>query len=210
MISAFLSEFEKIYRVSGLQRPLARARTGVTLAVAAKILEKDPWNALCDLIIADPDSMGAHTDYRGIEAQMKEFFRHPRGTVGLDVGIIDDRGTMKMYPPYATPLPDTFSGYPKFFMRYVRDSDVLTMEEAVQKTSTIPAKTYRLKDRGTLVKGVHADIVLMDQDALDHTGHPELTVTYPKGIPYVLVNGEVVVDNGVHNGSRPGSILRRA
>jgi N-acyl-D-amino-acid deacylase len=49
----------------------------------------------------------------------------------------------------------------------------------------------------------------MDLDALDHTGHPELTVTYPKGIPYVLVNGEVVVDNGAHNGVRPGFILRR-
>ncbi len=183
--------------------------SGVTLAVAAKILEKDPWNALCNLIIADPNSMGAHADYRGIEEQMKEFFKHPRGTAGLDVGIIDNRDTMKGYPPYATPLPDTFSGYPKFFMRYVRDSDFLTMEEAVRKTSTIPAKTYRLKDRGTLVSGGHADIVLMDLDALDHTGHPELTVTYPKGIQYVLVNGEVVVDNGFHSGARPGFIIRR-
>jgi N-acyl-D-amino-acid deacylase len=157
----------------------------------------------------DIDAMGAHTDYRGIESQMKEFFKHPLGTAGLDVGIIDDKNVMKTYPPYATPLPDTFSGYPKFFMRYVRDSDFLTMEEAVQKTSTIPANTYKLTERGTLLPGGYADIVLMDLEKLDHTGHAELTTTYPKGIPYVLVNGEIVVDEGKHVGTRPGAILRR-
>lgn len=182
---------------------------GKTLAEAAKQHGKDPWNTLCDLIVLDPDSMGAHTDYRGIEPQMKEFFKHRLGTAGLDVGIMNDKNVMHRNPPYATPLPDTFSGYPKFYMRYVRDSDFLTIEEAVQKTSTIPAKTYKLKDRGTLLPGSYADIVLMDLEKLDHMGHPELTTTYPKGIPYVLVNGEVVVDNGVHTGARPGVILTR-
>ncbi|TFH16917.1 hypothetical protein E4H04_05870 [Candidatus Bathyarchaeota archaeon] len=182
---------------------------GKTLAEAAKTYGKDPWNTLCDLIILDPDSMGAHTDYRGIESQMKEFFRHRLGTVGLDVGIMDDKGVMNRIPPYATPLPDTFSGYPKFYMRYVRDSDFLSMEQAVQKTSTIPAKTFRVTDRGTLLPGAYADIVLMDLEKLDHTGPAELTTTYPKGIPYVLVNGKVVVDKGLHTGARPGSILTR-
>jgi N-acyl-D-aspartate/D-glutamate deacylase len=94
-------------------------------------------------------------------------------------------------------------------MRYVRDSDFLSMEQAVQKTSTIPAKTFRVTDRGTLLPGAYADIVLMDLEKLDHTGPAELTTTYPKGIPYVLVNGKVVVDNGLHTGARPGSILTR-
>ena len=182
---------------------------GKTLAEAAKIHGRDPWNTLCDLIVLDPDSMGAHTDYRGIESQMMEFFKHRLGSVGLDVGIMDDADVMELYPPYATPLPDTFSGYPKFYMRYVRDSDFLTIEEAVQKTSVIPAKTFRVKDRGTLLPGAYADIVLMDLEKLDHTGHPELTTTYPKGIPFVLVNGEVVVDHGVHTGARPGEVLTR-
>jgi N-acyl-D-aspartate/D-glutamate deacylase len=140
---------------------------------------------------------------------MKEFFNHKLFTVGLDVGIMNDKDTMNRNPPYATPLPDTFSGYPKFFIRYVRESGFLTMEQAVQKTSTIPAKTYKLKDRGTLLPGGYADIVLMNLEKLDHTGYPELTTTYPKGIPYVLVNGKVVVDDGVHTGARPGDVLTR-
>lgn len=181
---------------------------GKSLEEASKIHEKDPWNTLCDLIIEDPDSKGAHTDYRGIESQMKEFFQHPLGTVGLDVGITDDQ-VGRRHPPYAIPLPDTFSGYPKFFMRYVRDSDFLTLEQAVQKCATIPAKTYRLKDRGTLAQGAYADIVLMDMEKLGIVGHPELSVIYPTGIPYVIVNGELVVKENKHQGNRPGSILLR-
>lgn len=183
--------------------------SGKTLEEASKINGKDAWNTLCDLIVMDPDSMGSHTDYRGIESQMKEFYNHKLGVVGLDVGIMDDKDVMNKFPPYATPLPDTFSGYPKFFIRYVRDSGFLSIEEAVQKTSTIPAKTFRLTDRGTLLPGACADVVLMDLKNLDYTGYPELTTSYPKGIPYVIINGEVVVDSSVHTGARPGTILVR-
>ena len=140
---------------------------------------------------------------------MKEFFKHPLGAVGLDVGIINNKDVERRTPPYATPLPDTFTGYPKFFMRYVRDSDFLTIEDAVRKCATIPAKTFRLTDRGTLLPGVYADIVLMDLEKLGIPGHPELSVTYPTGIPHVIVNGELVVTNGKHTGGRPGQILTR-
>ena len=183
--------------------------SGKSLQKASEIHGKDPWNTLCDLIIEDPDSKGAHTDYRGIEAQMKEFFKHRLGAVGLDVGITNDKDVERKTPPYATPLPDTFTGYPKFFMRYVRDSDFLTIDEAVRKCSTIPAKTFRLADRGTLQPGAIADIVLMDLEKLGIMGHPELSVTYPTGIPYVAVNGELVVSEGKHTGKRPGQILTR-
>ena len=183
--------------------------SGVSLAEAADRMGKDPWNTLCDLIVADPDSMGAHTDYRGSEEQMLEFFKHPLGAVGLDVGVMDDRSVMNRTPPYGTPLPDTFSGYVNFFTRYVRDNPVFTLEQAVQKTSTIPAKTYRVKDRGTLQPEAYADIVLMDMDRLGFRMPMELNTAYPTGVPYVIVNGEVVVNRGIHTGKRPGVVLTR-
>ena len=182
---------------------------GKTLQEASENRGKDPWNTLCDLITEDPDSKASHTDYRGIEEQMKEFFRHPLGAVGLDVGVSDDKDTENRTPPYATPLPDQFTGYPKFFTRYVRDSDFLTIEEAVYKCATLPAKTYRLKDRGTLAPGAYADIALIDMENLGIVGHPELSVTYPTGVPYVWVNGKLVVEDGAHSGARPGEIILR-
>jgi N-acyl-D-amino-acid deacylase len=182
---------------------------GKSLAESAKQRNKDPWNTLCDLIAEDPDSRGAHTDYRGMEDQMTEFFRHPRGVVGLDVSVMDDRDVEQRTPPYATPLPDTFTGYPKFFIRYVRDRPIFTLEEAVQKCATIPARTFRLADRGVLKPGAYADIVLMDLERLSKVGHPELSATYPEGVPYVLVNGKLVVDKGRHTGARSGMVLTR-
>lgn len=182
---------------------------GRSLAEAAKQRARDPWNTLCDLIAEDPESRGAHTDYRGMEDQMIEFFKHPRGVVGLDVGVMDDQDVEHRTPPYATPLPDTFTGYPKFFIRYVRDRQLLTLEDAIQKCTAVPAATFKLKDRGTLKPGAYADIVLIDLDRLSIAGHPELSATYPTGIQYVLVNGELVVKDGVHTGARPGQVLTR-
>ncbi|MBN2335140.1 amidohydrolase family protein [Candidatus Bathyarchaeota archaeon] len=182
---------------------------GCSLKEASEKLGKDPWNTLCDLVVEDPDSRASHTDYRGPEEQMKEFFRHPLGAVGLDVGVSDDADTENKAPPYGTPLPDQFSGYTKFLTRYVRDSDFLTIEEAVYKCAALPAKTYRLKDRGVLAPGAHADIVLIDLDGMGIVGHPELSVTYPTGMPYVMVNGELVVKDGKITGARPGEIVLR-
>ncbi|MGD0805807.1 MAG: amidohydrolase family protein, partial [Candidatus Bathyarchaeia archaeon] len=181
---------------------------GKTLARVAKELEKDPWNTLCDLIVEDPDSRGAHTDYRGIEEQMKVLMRHPMCATGLDVSIVDERYEYNA-PPYGLPLPDVYCGYPKFLIRYVREDNFLTLEEAVYKCSTLPAKIYDLKDRGTLKVGAYADITLLDLPHLEIVGAPELSNRYPKGIQHVIINGKIVVDNGSHTGERPGKILKR-
>jgi N-acyl-D-amino-acid deacylase len=181
---------------------------GKTLSEVSGIVRKDPWNTLCDLIVEDPNSRGAHTDYRGIEEQMKVFLRHPMCATGLDVHLVDENYSYNS-PPYGIPLPDTYCGYPKFFIRYVRESDFLTLEEAVYKCSTLPAKIYGLKARGILKADFYADITIMNLDKLEIVGAPELSGSYPKGVPYVLVNGDIVVKEGCHTGERPGKVLKR-
>lgn len=181
---------------------------GKTLAQVAEKLDKDAWNMLCDLIVEDPDSKGTHSDYRGIEEQMKIFFKHPAGAVGLDKGVSDDKLEQKT-PPYKRPYPNNFAGYPNFLIRYVRDSNFITLEEAVQKCSTLPAKFCNIKDRGIISAGAYADIVLIDFPNLNIVGHPELSTDYPTGIPYVFVNGVEVVEEGKHTGARPGKVLKR-
>ena len=185
-----------------------REYAGKTLAQVAEKLEKDPWNTLCDLIVEDPDSRGAHTDYRGHEAQMKVMMRHPVGAICLDVMVSDDK-VERRTPPWGIPLPDTYSGYPKFLIRYVRDSDFLTLEEAVYRCSTLPARNINIRDRGIIKVGAYSDIVLMDFPNLNIAGNPELSSTYPTGIGYVFVNGTPVVEEGKHTGARPGKILKR-
>lgn len=139
---------------------------------------------------------------------MKIFFKHPAGAIDLDVSVMGDKWEQKS-PPWNIPLPDTYSGYPKFFIRYVRDGDFLTLEEAVQKCTVSPAKFCKIKDRGVIRAGAYADIVLMDLPNLSIVGHPKLSTDYPTGIPYVFVNGVTVVEGGKHTGARPGKILKR-
>jgi N-acyl-D-amino-acid deacylase len=179
-----------------------------TLAEVAEKLEIDPWNTLCDLIVEDPESRGSHKDYRGIEEQMIVFFRHPACSIGLDVSVCDDKWERRN-PPYSIPLPDTYSGYTKFLTRYVRDGGLLTMEEAVQKCATLPARFHRLKGRGVLKVGSYADIVLLDWQGLRIVGKPEESRSYPEGVSYVFVNGTPVVENSKHTGATPGQILVR-
>jgi len=179
-----------------------------TLAEVAERLERDPWDALCDLIVEDPDSRGAHTDYRGIEEQMKVFFEHRVGTVGLDVSVIDGKWQQRN-PPYSIPLPDTYSGYTKFLIRYVRDGNLLSLEEAVQKCATLPARFHKIEDRGVIRAGAYADIVLIDFPKLKIVGKPEESNEYPEGVRHVFVNGAAVVEEGRHTGARPGRALTR-
>ena len=181
---------------------------GILLSEAAEKLGKDAWNTLCDLIIEDPHSRGSHTDYRGVEEQMKAFFKHPLCSVGLDVSLVPEKWARKV-PPYGIPLPDSYSGYTKFITRYARDSNFLTLEEVAYKCATQPAKYHRLEDRGTITVGSYADITLIDMSNLKILGHPAESSLFPQGMPYVLVNGTVVVDNNSHTGARTGIILTR-
>ena len=98
---------------------------------------------------------------------------------------------------------------PKFLIRNVREGSLLTIEEAVYKCSTLPAKVYGLEGRGVIEPGAYADIALLDWDGLRIVGKPEESRSYPEGVRCVLVNGEVVVDGGVHTGARPGKILKK-
>jgi N-acyl-D-aspartate/D-glutamate deacylase len=128
--------------------------------------------------------------------------------VGLDVSVADDRWEMRS-SPYAIPLPDTYSGYPKFLIRYVKDGDFLSLEEAVRKCSTLSARFHGLTDRGVIRPGAHADITLIDMSRLKIVGNPEESRSYPEGIPHVIINGKVVVEDREHTGARPGIILKR-
>ena len=85
---------------------------------------------------------------------------------------------------------------------------VFTLEQAVQKTSTLVARHYNLKGRGVIKEGAFADIVLMDLPNLKVTGTPLEPRKQPMGIEYVFVNGVAVVQKAKHTGARSGRVLR--
>ncbi len=103
--------------------------------------------------------------------------------------------------------PRSYGTFPRVLGKYVREEGVLTLEEAVRKMSGLPAERFGLADRGVIREGAWADLVLFDANTvIDRAtfGDPH---QYPAGIPYVIVNGQVVIDGGEHTGALPGRVL---
>ncbi len=92
---------------------------------------------------------------------------------------------------------------------YVREEKVLPLEEAVHKMTWAAAGRIGLKDRGLLLEGWKADIACFDPETVIDRATYEQGNQAPEGIPYVVVNGQVVIDEGTHTGARPGHALRR-
>jgi N-acyl-D-amino-acid deacylase len=95
----------------------------------------------------------------------------------------------------------------RFIARYVRERNVLTLEEAIRKMTSWPATRMRLANRGVIREGQWADVVIFDFDRVQDRATYEQPMLPPEGIDYVLVNGQIVIDHGRHTKVRPGHVL---
>jgi N-acyl-D-amino-acid deacylase len=107
------------------------------------------------------------------------------------------------------PHPRTFGTFPRVLKRYVRDARLFSLEEAVRRATSLAADRLGLRERGRLLEGHYADLVLFDPAAIADTATYEDPFRYPTGIHSVYVNGKAVVRHGSITGARPGRILRR-
>ena len=103
-----------------------------------------------------------------------------------------------------------FSGtFPRVLGRYVREQRVLTLEDAIRKMTSLPARTFGVKRKGLLKEGFDADVVVFDPETIIDRATYEEPNQGPKGVHYVLVNGQIAVDKGKVAGATSGRILRR-
>jgi len=84
---------------------------------------------------------------------------------------------------------------------------VLSLEEAIRKMTSWPATRMRLASRGMIKEGNWADVVIFDYDKIQDLATYDKPLLSPVGIDHVLVNGQVVIENGKHTGARPGKVL---
>ena len=107
------------------------------------------------------------------------------------------------------PHPRVYGTFPRVLARYVREEKLLTLEDAIRKMTSLPAGKLRVEDRGIIREGLWADIVIFDPDTIKDKATYSDPHQYPEGIKYVIVNGQVVVENGKLTGAMPGKVLRR-
>lgn len=132
------------------------------------------------------------------EADLITNVRHPRMMVGSD-GIPELDGL---------PHPRLFGTFPRIFAEYVRAEQVIALEEAVRRMTSLAADRFGLAGRGRIEDGAHADLVVFDPAAIRDTATFHDPKREPEGIHWVLVNGRLVYDRGRHTGDRPGALLR--
>ncbi len=106
------------------------------------------------------------------------------------------------------PHPRSYGTYARAFAEYVRKRKVLTLEDAVRKATSLPARTFKLNDRGLVREGYAADLVLFDPNKVQDNATFEEPHQYSSGFDYVIVNGVPVIAEGKRTNERPGRILR--
>lgn len=134
------------------------------------------------------------------DEDVNRIMRNPFTMVASDGGIVEF-GT-------GVPHPRSYGTFTRSLGVYVREKQVLTLEDAIRKMTSLPAQTFRLKDRGTLKEGYFADIVIFDPARVRDMATFTKPHQYAQGISAVIVNGEVVMEGGKHTGARPGRVLR--
>ena len=185
---------------------------GKTIAEIAADREADQLETFFDIITEDHETL-MYPDTSGRKAREREshnlFYIHPLGSVGLDTWAIDSKYSSPN-PPYTRRGINSYSAFPLFLIKYVRDGNLFTLDEAVQRISRTAARVHNLQGRGILREGAYADIVLLDLKNLRITGTELEPRTYAQGIEYVFTNGIPAVKGGKLTGERPGKVLRRS
>jgi len=177
---------------------------GKTLAKVAEIRGlKDPYDALLDLILEEKGNVRGVTEPY-FQEDVDYTVGHPLCMPETDGRPIAPSGDPALPPMHHR----TYGAFAKMLGWYVRDRDIITLEEAIRKSTSFPAQRIGLKDRGLLREGMWADITILDPETIRETGTLENPAQYPEGILYVLVNGQIVIDKGEHTGALPGRVLR--
>ena len=108
----------------------------------------------------------------------------------------------------SNPHPRAYGSFARVLGKYVRDEQVLTLEDAIRKLAALPAQNMRIDRRGELKPGFYADVVVFDAEKIqDHATFVE-PHQYATGMVHVFVNGVQVLKNGEHTGATPGRVVR--
>jgi N-acyl-D-amino-acid deacylase len=177
---------------------------GMNITSIAEEWDKDPADAAWDLVAAGEGRVMAIYHMMS-EDDVQRALQRPWMSIGSDAGAALSPGDADVL---GLPHPRSYGTFPRVLGKYVRDERVLTLPEAIRKMTSWPATRMRLERRGVIQEGAWADITIFDLDRVSDRATYDEPVLFPEGIEYVLVNGEVVIeDGGTHTGARPGHVL---
>ncbi|HEY6372502.1 MAG TPA: D-aminoacylase [Candidatus Sulfotelmatobacter sp.] len=188
--------------IGAVENPALAPLLGKRLYEIAKLGNKDPLDALFDILIQDPSTEVAVFGMSQPDVTLA--LQQPWVAIDNDSSGTSPDGILGQSHPH----PRAYGTFPRILAKYVREEKALTLEDAIRKFSALPAQRMRLTDRGVLKAGMWADVVIFDPA----TVHDRATFDNPnqlsEGMEYVLVNGVPVIDQGKMTGALPGKVLR--
>jgi N-acyl-D-aspartate/D-glutamate deacylase len=177
---------------------LDRSYEGKSLAAIAKMRKQEEWETFFDLLATgavsvNPKSMNEEQKHAALREEW--------------VSVCTDAG-----PVYLAEArwahPRAFGSFPRILGKYVREEKVISLEGAVRRMTSLPANFLRLYDRGRIAVGLAADLVVFDPATVRDTATFEKPLSYPEGMPYVIVNGRVAIEMGKMVDRKAGAVLR--
>ncbi|MGD9904399.1 MAG: amidohydrolase family protein [Vicinamibacterales bacterium] len=175
---------------------------GKRLAEIAAARGADPWDVLFEIITATKGRAGALYHMMS-EDDVRTGLAAPFVSIGTDSAAIRHEGPLAQGQPH----PRAYGTFPRVLGHYVRETRLLTLEEAVRRMTSLAAEQFQIRDRGVIREGAFADLVVFDPATVADTATYERPHAYPRGIDHVIVNGVPALGPTGLTGQRPGRAL---
>jgi len=197
-----IEEYMSNVRIAKVQSEKNEHLEGENLLEIAKEKNADPIDNYFDLLLEE-DGTVSGVFFTMTEENKKLAMAQVWLSIGSDGSSVKPEGILGRGKPH----PRYYGTFPRILGRYVREQNVLTLEDAIRKMTSLAAQRLGLKDRGLLKEGMFADIVVFDYDKIIDNATFENPHQYSVGVNYLIVNGKMVIENGEHTGAKPGRII---
>ncbi|MFZ6000144.1 MAG: N-acyl-D-amino-acid deacylase family protein [Bacteroidota bacterium] len=177
--------------------------TGKTLAEMAALYKKSPEETAMDLVIHDGTRVGT-VYFMMSEDNIKRQIALPYVSFGSDAESSAPEGVFLKSSTH----PRAYGNFARLLGKYVRDEQVITLEEAIRRLTSLPATNLKIQRRGALKAGYFADLAIFDPSKIQDHATFEKPMQYATGMVHVFVNGKQVLNNGEHTGALPGRVVR--
>jgi N-acyl-D-aspartate/D-glutamate deacylase len=175
---------------------------GLSILDLGKKRGASPEEALIDLLIAQ-NGEGFQISFGNTEENLAVALRQPWTTIGSDGCAL----SIGMRTALGKPHPRSFGTHARMLAKYVREENLIPLEEAIRKMTSFPAARLGLADRGLLRPGMKADVVIFDPHRIQDQATFKEPEQYATGIEWVFINGTAVVEEGKPTGALPGHVL---
>jgi N-acyl-D-amino-acid deacylase len=187
----------------GFKSEALKPLTGKTVAEVAAMRGTTPEETILDLIVEDGSRIST-VYFAQSEDIVRRVIALPWVSFNSDEASMAPEGVFLKSNPH----PRAYGSFSRVLGKYVRDEQVITLEDAIRKLAALPAQTMRIDRRGELKQGFYADVVVFDPETIqDHATFVQ-PHQYATGMVHVFVNGEQVLKNGEHTGATPGRVVR--